>query len=143
MSTTITYKKEKMNNVKEANINLKLKDLFTRWLDVTRSFHKLNNQQQQVLSLLLYYHYQYKKEITNNKILWKILFDYDTKIKIMEDPVFGEKGMTSNGLHNILTILRKKKIIVDGEISKMFIPELTNNCKNFKIIFNFNIVDNE
>lgn len=137
-----TYKKEKMSNVKEATLNVKLKDLFIKWLDVTKSFHKLNNQQQQVLSLLLYYHYQYKKEITNNKILWKVLFDYDTKIKIMDDELFGEKGMNSNSLHNILTMLRKKKIIVDGEISKMFIPDLTDNCKTFKIVFNFNIVDN-
>lgn len=138
-----TYKEKKMSNVKEATLNLKLKDLFFRWLDVTKSFHKLNNQQQQVLSLLLYYHYKYKKEITNNKILWKVLFDYDTKIKIMDDELFGEKGMNSNSLHNILTMLRKKNIIVDGEISKMFIPDLTSDCKNFKIIFNFNIVDNE
>lgn len=136
-------KKERMSNVKEATLNVKLKDLFIRWLDVTKSFHKLNNQQQQVLSLLLYYHYQYKKEITNNKILWKVLFDYDTKIKIMDDELFGEKGMNSNSLHNILTMLRKKNIIVDGEISKMFIPDLTSNCKSFKIVFNFNIVDNE
>jgi len=143
MIITIIYKKEKMINVKEANLNVKLKDLFLKWLDVTSSFNKLNNQQQQVLSLLLYYHYQYKKEITNNKILWKVIFDYDTKIKIMDDQLFEGKKMNSNGLHNILTTLRKKGVIVDGEISKKFIPELTNDCKNFKIIFNFNIVNNE
>jgi hypothetical protein len=132
-----------MINVKEANLNVKLKDLFLKWLDVTSSFHGLNNQQQQVLSLLLYYHYKYKKEITNNKILWKVVFDYDTKIKIMDDPLFEGKKMNSNGLHNILTTLRKKNIIIEGEIASKFIPELTNNCKSFKIIFNFNIVDNE
>jgi hypothetical protein len=132
-----------MTNVKEANLNVKLKDLFIRWLDITKAFHKLNNQQQQVLALLLYHHYQYKKEITNNKILWKVLFDYDTKLKIREDEIFGDKEMNNNVLHNIMSSLRKKKIIVDGQISPMFIPQLTNDCKNFKVIFNFNIVDNE
>lgn len=131
-----------MNNIKIANLNVKLKDLFFKWLDITKAFHKLNNQQQQVLALLLYYHYIYKKDITNNKILWKIVFDYDTKIKIMEDPVF-KKGLTTNALNNIFTVLRKNKIIIDGEISKIFVPELTSNSKNFKVIFNFNIVDNE
>lgn len=132
-----------MINVKEAKLNVRLKELFFRWLDVTRSFHKLNNQQQQVLALLLYYHYQYRKEITNTKILWKVLFDYDTKIKIKEDEVFGEGGMNTNVLHNIISSLRKKKIIVDNQISPMFIPDLSMDCKNFKVIFNFNIVDNE
>lgn len=131
-----------MNNSKIANMNVKIKDLFFRWLDITKSFHKLNNQQQQVLALLLYYHYQYRKDITNNKILWKIVFDYETKAKIKEDAVF-KNGLSDNALQNILTILRKKKVIVDGEISKMFIPEMDLRTKNFKVIFNFNIVDNE
>lgn len=131
-----------MNNIKVANLNVKLKDLFFRWLDVTKAFHKLNNQQQQVLALLLYYHYIYKKDITNNKILWKIVFDYDTRIKIMEDSTF-KNGLTVNALNNIFTVLRKKKIIVDGEISKIFIPELEVKSKQFKVVFNFNIIDNE
>jgi hypothetical protein len=131
-----------MTNEKIATLNLKLKDLFIRWLDVTRAFHKLTNQQQHVLALLLYYHFLYKKETTNSKILWKIVFDYDTYLKIREDDLFKEKGMSSNVLHNIITGLRKKKIIVDGRISPMFIPDLTHDCKSFKITFNFNIVDN-
>jgi len=131
-----------MSNSKIANMNVKLKDLFFRWLDITRSFHKLNNQQQQVLALLLYYHYKYRKETTNNKILWKIIFDYDTKLKIKEDEVF-KNGLSDGALQNILTALRKRKIIVDGEIAKVFIPELDLSAKNFKIVFNFNIIDNE
>ena len=127
-----------MNNSKIANLNVKLKDLFFRWLDITKAFHKLNNQQQQVLALLLYYHYVFKKETTNNKILWKLVFDYDTKMKIKE-----ELEMNDNSFQNILTKLRKKHIIVDGEITPQYIPELDLNAKNFKIIFNFNIVDNE
>jgi len=131
-----------MNNIKIANLNVKLKELFFKWLDITKAFHKLNNQQQQVLALLLYYHYIYKKDITNNKILWKIVFDYDTKIKIMEDPVF-KKGLTVGALNNIFTVLRKNNIISDGEISKIFIPELEIKSKQFKVIFNFNIIDND
>jgi|688.fasta_scaffold823783_2 hypothetical protein len=131
-----------MNNTKIANLNVKLKDLFFKWLEITKAWHKLNNQQQQVLALLLYYHYLYKKDITNNKILWKILFDYDTKIKIKEDPVF-KKGLSDSALQNMLSSLRKKKIIIDGEISALFIPDIEINSKNFKVIFNFNIVDND
>jgi len=127
-----------MNNIKTANLNVSLKDLFSRWLDITKAFHKLNNQEQQVLALLLYYQYVLKKDITNNKILWKIVFDYDTKLKIKE-----ELNMNDSVFQNNLTHLRKKNIIINNEINPYFIPELTNDAKNFKVIFNFNIIDNE
>jgi hypothetical protein len=131
-----------MDNTKIANINVKLKTLFFKWLDILRPWHNLNNQQQQVLALLLYYHYLYKKDTTNNKILWKIVFDYDTRLKIIEDEVF-KKGLTVNSLNNILTVLRKKGVIVDNQITNVYIPELDIKSKNFKIVFNFNIVDND
>lgn len=127
-----------MNNVKQANINIKIKDLFFKWLEITRPLHKLPNQQQDVLALLLYYHYKIKHETTNEKILWKIVFDYDTKMKIKED-----LDINDNTLQNVLSQLRKKKIIIDNKISSIFIPSLELNTKNFKIVYNFNIVDNE
>lgn len=127
-----------MSNTKIANINIKIKDLFFKWIEITRTFHQLTNQQCEVLALLLYHHYILKKEVTNNKILWKMVFDYDTKLKIRE-----ELGISDNVLQNTLTVFRKKYIIVDNEISKNFIPDLTLDSKNFKIIFNFNIIDND
>lgn len=131
-----------MNNKKIAKLNVKLKDLFFRWLEITKTFHKLNKQQQQVLALLLYYHYTFKKEVTNPKILWKLVFDYDTRVKIREDSIF-EKGLSSNSLENILSSLRKRKIIVNNEIISAYIPELTLDSKLFEVLYQFNIVDNE
>lgn len=132
-----------MNNTKIAKLKVTLKDLFFRWLDITKTFHKLNKQQQQVLALLLYYHYIYKKDVTNNKILWKLVFDYDTRVKIRGDSVFGEKGLSSNSLENILTSLRKKKIIINNEIIKAYVPDLELNAKQFDVIYQFLIVNNE
>ena len=86
---------QKITNEKIASLNVTLKDLFFRWINVTQGFHKLNNQQSQVLALFLYYHYLYNRETTNTKILWNIVFDYDTKRKICDDPIFGEKGLAS------------------------------------------------
>lgn len=131
-----------MNNERVANINIKLKSLFFKWLELLKPWHNLNNQQQQVLALLLYYHYLYKKDTTNNKILWKLVFDYDTKLKIMEDDIW-KKGMTVNTLNNIFTILRRKNVIIDNQVSEVYIPNLEIKNKSFKIVFNFNIIDNE
>lgn len=122
------------NNEKVANINTNIKSFFRRWVQFTEPFHKLNNRQQQVLSLLLYYHYILKQEITNNKILWKEVFDYDTKVKI-----YSELEIHTTGLENILTQLRKKNVIMDNQISPVYIPDLDKNSKTFTIKYNFRI----
>jgi hypothetical protein len=125
-----------MKNVKQANINITIKDLFLRWLDITSSFHNITNQQKQVLALFLYYHYKYKQEITNDKILWKLVFDYDTKLLIEQ-----ELGIKNAGLQNVLTLFRKRNIINDkNEITPTFIPNIEPDAQDFKVIFNFNII---
>lgn len=125
-----------MSNIKQANINIHLKELFIRWLDITSAFHNLTKQQKQVLGLFLYYHYKYQKDITNNKILWKVVFDYDTRQEIKN-----ELGIKDAVLQNILSKFRKDKIIKDNKITSTFIPALEQGSNNFKIIFNFNIIN--
>lgn len=125
-----------MKNSKIANLNTDLKGLFKKWLEITKCFHNLTNQQQGVLSLLLYHHYINKKEITNEKILWKIVFDYDTKALVKE-----ELGIKDQVFQNILSKLRKDNIIVNNKISSFFIPNLEKKANSFKIVFNFNIID--
>jgi hypothetical protein len=121
-------------NIKIANINVKLKTFFRNWMQFTQPFHKLPNQQQAVLALLLFYHYQLKSEITNTKILWKAVFDYDIKIKISN-----ELEIQQGALENLLSQLRKRKIIVDNQITPAYVPELDLKAKKFTIVFNFNI----
>lgn len=125
-----------MKNVKVATANIRLKDLFFKWVELTRPFHKLTPGQQKVLALLLYHHYQYKQEITNPKIVWKTLFDYETKMNMMED-----LDMNNPGFSNIIHLLRKRGIVKGNVINPLYIPSIEPKAKNFKIIFNFNIVD--
>jgi len=125
-----------MKNTKTANINISLKQLFSVWLEITSSFHKLRKQEKKVLSLFLYHYFKLKQEITNDTILWKVLFDYDKKEEIKK-----ELNMPDQSFRNILTSLRKKNVIKDEMISNIYIPTLENKSKNFKVIFNFNIID--
>lgn len=125
-----------MKNVKVANINTTIKKLFKDWLYLTKIFHKLTKQEINVLSLFLYEHYNLKKEITNEKILNKVLFDYDIKMKIKE-----ELNIKDPSLQNAMTSFRKKGIIVNNRLSKLFIPQIEKDSKNFKLIYNFNIID--
>ncbi len=127
-----------MSNIKSATLNVKIKNFFFRYIEFLKPFHNLTNQEQKVLALFLYYHYKLSKEITNNKVLWKEVFDYDTKQLILD-----ELEIVDSGLQNILTSLRKKKVIIDKQISKNYIPDIVDNPKNFVLTFNFNLIYNE
>ena len=120
---------------KIATINVKLKDFFIKWIEFTKPFHKLNPKQSQVLSLLLYHHYLLSFEITNEKILWKSVFDYDTKVLIYE-----ELNIKSSSLENLLSQLRNKNIIIDNKITPYFIPNINKKTKEFKLTFNFKLI---
>lgn len=121
-------------NIKEANINVRIKPFFKQWIKFTEPFHKLNKGQQEVLSLFLYHHYDLNQQITNSKILWNMVFDYDTKVKI-----YSELGIRSSALENILSQLRARNIILDGKISSLYIPDLAKDAKQFTIKINLNI----
>lgn len=117
------------------NMNITVKDLFRKWLEITKPFHSLNKQQQDILGLFLYYHFKLQDQITNNKILWKMVFDYETKHKIKE-----ELGIKDQAIQNAMTFFKKNNVIEDGKITPVFIPTIEKKNNNFKIVFNFNII---
>lgn len=127
-----------MKNGKIATIPIARKDLFYRWLELTKPFHKLPKQQMIILAWLLYYYDKYRGQTDNDTIAWKMTFDSDTKTSIKD--VMGIKDQT---LQNALTQLRKKNIIKDNRIKPQYIPSLEQKSKEFKLIFNFKIVDEE
>lgn len=126
-----------MKNRNVANINTDLKGLMKYWLQFTEPFHKLTNQQQNILALFLYYYFTFKMEIKSEKLIWKMVFDYDTKIKIKEE--LG--NLPDYTLQNILTTLRKKNIIKNNKINKPYVPQLELKSNKFTLIYNFNIKD--
>lgn len=123
---------DEFSNKKVVNINTNTKKFFQHWLTFTTPFHKLAKKPQQILALLLYHHYVLGKEITNNKILWKQVFDYDTKVKIAN-----ELDIKQSYLENVLSQLRKSRIIEDNKISEVYIPRITIKDKGFTVKYNF------
>ena len=127
-----------MKNVRVATLTTDIKGFFRDWLKITGPFHKLSKKEQDVLGLLLYHHHILRKDISNDEILWKIVFDYDTKIKIKE-----ELGIKDTALQNLLTSLRKRGAIHSNKIVPNFVPILTEDVNNYKIVFNINIIDDK
>jgi predicted transcriptional regulator len=89
-----------------------------------------------VLSLLLYYYDLYSGETSNIDIVWKMVFNYDTKVNIRT-----ELDIKDQTLQNVLTRLRKKNVIKDNKILSTYIPNMEKDSTNFKIIFNFNVIN--
>lgn len=121
---------------KIVNINVDKKKFFKYWLEFTKPFHHLPEQEQQVLSMLLYHYFELKKSIKKESLIWKMVFDYDTKAKIKEEL----NDLPDYTLQNILSRLRKKKVIENNKINGAYIPNINNNTKQFLIAYQFKFV---
>lgn len=125
-----------MTSEKVANVKIDRKTMFFKWVEFTRPFHGLRTQLQNTLSLLLYHHYELSLVIKNNKILWKQVFDYDTKLLIAE-----ELGIQMNSLDNMFGELRRNKVIIDNQINPVYVPNIAKDTKLFTIKINLQIDD--
>lgn len=84
-----------------------------------------------VFALFLYYNNLYKDMEENSK--WKKVFDYDTKVQIMNNV-----GINEGHLNTYISILRNIHLLTGKQISKPFIfyPE-----SGFELTFKFNFVE--
>ena len=114
------------------------KNFFRHWLILTKPLHKLPNQKIEVVALLLHTYFNFKKEISNDDLAWKLTFDYDSKLKIKN-----EMGISTDQIFsNLLTTLRRDKVIINNKISKSFIPNIDlKNTNMFSLIYKFEIND--
>lgn len=125
-----------MISEKVASVKIDRKKLFFKWVEFTRPFHGLRTQLQNTLALLLYHHYELSLVIKNNKILWKQVFDYDTKVQIAD-----ELGIQINSLDNMFGELRRNNVIVDNQINPVYVPNITKETDLFTIKINMYIQD--
>jgi len=115
------------------NINIKTdkEKFFLQYLNVIKPLlgSKLANQEIEVLSQLLYYNNEYKD--LDVKARGIVIFDYDTRVKIME-----KLDISYNTLGNNLLKLRKKGFVKGNTIKESLIvyPE-----KKMNINYNFTL----
>lgn len=122
--------------VKTANIKINKKDFFFKWVEFTKPFHGLRKQLQDLLAWLLYHHYTLGLVIKHDGILWKQVFDYDTKVLIMT-----EMNIQQSTLENLLHSLRKAGVVENNRIKPTYVPNITEESESF--IININFIFNE
>lgn len=119
-------------NVKTLSVSRKT--FFMAWLKFLKPYHKLRLKEMKLLALLLYKRYELSKEISNEKIIIKLLFDTETRKEIQKEMGYSSLQVLSNMIYS----LKKSKILDENNyISPGLIPNIQGN--NFKLVFNFNI----
>lgn len=118
------------------NIPTTKRKFFRQALEIMRAIPPINQlrpKELDVLAELLYYNYLYR-HIEEN-LRGKVVFDYDTKIAMRE-----YLDINETNFNNILTILRKKGILVKRSITNDYGISPDKASITFK--FNMNEEDN-
>lgn len=118
---------------KLVKIPVTTKSLFKSYLSLTKPINKLGPKEIDVLSLILYYNHAEKPNFKREEDRWRKVFDYDTKMLIKE-----ELEMKDYSLQNILSSLRRKKVIKNNVVMPYYIPDI-DNSSTFKLVFQFQI----
>ena len=123
-----------MSNINVKRIRTSKKEIFRYWLEFLKPYHRLRQKEIDALSLMLYYKYELARDVKNPKLVDKLLFATDTRNQIRQD--IG--GMSQKVFNNLLTSLRKKGVLMKGNIiNPVLVPNMTED--GFKLIFNFEI----
>jgi len=118
------------------NVSTTPRKYFRECLEILKMIdplNKLNTQELDVLGELLYFNYELRG-IKDNKLRYKLVFDYDTKVKIGD-----QLSMKGQSLDNIFTRLRAKNIIK----GKTLVSDYKINIDSPEIVFKFKIDDSD
>lgn len=123
-----------MTNINVKRIKAGKREIFRYWLEFLKPYHKLRQKEIDAMASMLYYRYELSRDVSNIDLVNKLLFATDTRNKIRDD--LG--GMSQKVFNNLLTSLRKKGVLMPGNIiNPVLVPNMTE--EGFKLIFNFEV----
>lgn len=122
------------NNINIQNIKNSKEQFFKTWLIILQPFLKLRNKELDLLAKLLYHRYLISIEVKNKDMLDELLFSIKIKKQII-----AELKIPEHAYNNLLSCLRKKKLIVDKSINNKIIPVITEPFDNFKLVYNIDV----
>ena len=97
---------------------------------MTKPIHKLSNSTITILSIFIETYIDLKKDVLNEKLINKLVFDSEVRSKIMK-----ELDISKNSLANAESEMRSKGVIINNELNSNMIPELDDD--NLKLIIYF------
>jgi len=121
-------------NINVQSFDVNKEKFFKMWLMILQPFLKLRNKEIEILSKILYHRYLISLEVKNKEMLDELLFSSKIKKQICT-----ELSMKDEDYNNLLSCLRKKKIIIERSVNKQIIPIISEPFDNFKLVYNINI----
>lgn len=113
-------------------------NFFRYWVDFLAPLHKLNKRDADITASLLYRRFKLSQVIFNDEVLDAVLLSSEQKKLTRE-----EFGISQQNFQVIMAKLRRKNVIVDGRINKRFIPLLTKDAEEYKLLIHFRIPEHE
>lgn len=107
---------------------------FRYWLEFLKPIHKLSNKEMNVTALFLKKRFELAEVIKDDVLLDKNVFSRDSKQEIME-----ACNITLTNLNSTITSLRNAKVLIGNKINPKFIPTVTKEQNNFKLLILFNL----
>lgn len=105
---------------------------FRTWIEFMRPFHHLTEREMEVVASFIKQRYELSKMITDNQLLDKVLMNEDTKRKIRE-----ECEISLQHFQVIMGKLKKRNVIINGKINNKFIPRISNDETQYKLMLVF------
>lgn len=97
---------------------------------MTKPIHNLSNASVVILTKFIKTYIELQKDVLNDKLLNKLVFDVDVRAQIMK-----ELDISKNSLGNAESEMRSKGVIKDGQLNKSIIPTLDG--ENLKMMIYF------
>lgn len=129
---------ERPNNVIIMNCS-SIREFFEQWTYWLYPIHEMSPAERQVAARFLEKRYELSRIILDQNLLDKNLFSEDTKREIRED-----MGLTVNNFNRIVSILRKKGVIIEEAertkssrppmLNPKFIPSYDEQQNNFQLL---------
>ena len=117
-----------------AKYQVNLKSAIKYYLAITKPLHKLADKKIELLTEILYLYTINQTRFTVEDDIWRFVFNGDNRALIRSNLNMGKQVF-----ENYLTELRKKKIIINNQISPAFNPSIKPGCTVYEMIFRFEI----
>lgn len=110
-----------------------LKDgFFQSWFDFLHQIHHLTKRETEVIACLARHRHELSKVIKDDAIL-----DRETMGDQVKKEVIEELKITPSFYQQILGKLKKNNIIVNGVISKRYLPPINEQYSDFRLLLKF------
>jgi len=119
-----------MDGVKKASFNIPREEVFLYWLNFTQPLHKLSKTNIKVLSEILKLRFDLSEKVKDDEMLDEFTLSTKSRAKLMS-----KLNLTVERFNNILSTLRKHKVIVGHRINKAYIPDINKSSKKYSVLF--------